>query len=206
MKKLLFALALTLSSGISGLAQENSFFSQTEIGPMLGRVKVWDDSHDLRVNFSLESFNGVKVKPNHALGLLLGINSYPDLKLMPIAFGWRGFKENGKRTSPYAGIDIGYASAWMEKRTANEWSEQWYEGGFMFSPSLGIKRNSKNGKRAYTWSLGYKRQYAFFYDGMKSGTGNLSNIGESSLPPGFISIREESYVFNSLLIKWGIAF
>lgn len=206
MKKLLFALTFILLSGFSGMAQENNFFSQTEIGPMLGRVKVWDGNHDLRVNFSLESFNGVKVNPNHAIGLLLGLNSYPDIKLMPIAFGWRGFKENGKRTSPYAGIDIGYASAWLEKRTVNEWSEQWYEGGFLFSPSLGIKRNSKNGKRAYTWSLGYKRQSAFYYDGIKSGIGNLSNAAESRLPRGFNSVREESYIFNSLLVKWGIIF
>jgi len=186
-------------------AQNKVYINHTEFGPMIGRVKVWDNNFDPRVNFSIQSFNGVRIDKNHALGFLLGLDTYPNFNLVPMAIGWRGFLEKGKRTTPFAGFDIGKGSAILEKREVNEWGETWYEGGFLASPQIGLRRNSKKGTHAFTWSLGFKRQHAFFYEGVRDffGTGTTQ---ANNLPPGFSSVREEAYVFNSLLLKWGLMF
>jgi hypothetical protein len=188
-----------------GHAQQKAFINHTDFGLTFGQVKVWEGNYDPRFNFTFQSFNGARINTNNAVGFLIGVDTYPNLTLMPLAFGWRGFLEKGKRTSPFSSFDLGYGSAWMEKRTVNEFSEQWYEGGFYLSPAFGIKRNSKKGSHSFTWSLGYKRQYASFYDGIKDlsfGNSRISN----DLPPGFSSVRKEAYIFNSLFIKWGIIF
>lgn len=186
-------------------SQSGAFINHTEIGPMIGRVKVWGNNFDPRINFSFQTFNGVRIDKHHAVGFLIGLDTYPNFNLVPMAIGWRGFLEKGKRTTAFAGFDIGKGSAILEKREVNEWSERWYEGGFLGSPQIGVRRNSKKGTHAFTWSVGFKRQHAFFYEGIRDFFGNVNQTG-SNLPPGFSSIREESYVFNSLLIKWGIMF
>ena len=172
---------------------------------MIGRVKIWDNNFDSRMNFSIQSFNGVRIDKNHAIGFLLGLDTYPSFNLMPMAFGWRGFLEKGKRNTPIAGFDIGMGSAILEKREVNEWSETWYEGGLLVSPQIGLRRNSKKGTHAFTWTLGFKRQHAYFYEGVRNVFGT-ANATVNRLPPGFSSIREEAYVFNSLLFKWGLLF
>lgn len=186
-------------------SQEKAFISHTEIGPMIGRLKVWDNNFDARVNFSFQTFNGARINKYHAVGFLVGLDTYPSFNLVPMAFGWRGFLDKEKRNTPFAGFDIGKGSAILEKREVIEWSETWYEGGFLVSPQIGIRRNSKKGNHAFTWSLGFKRQHAFFYEGVRDFFGT-TNRQDGNLPPGFSSVREESYVFNSLLVKWGVMF
>jgi hypothetical protein len=186
-------------------AQEKSFINHTELGVSFGQVKMWEGNYDTRVNFTFQSFNGAWVNPHHAIGFLIGVDTYPNLTLMPFAFGWRGFYNKGKRTSPFAGFDLGYSSAWMEKRISNDFSDQWYEGGLLLSPMVGIKRKSKKGSHAFTWSAGFKRQYASFYDGVRDPFSS-SSPDTNNLPPGYSSIREESYILNSLIVKWGVIF
>ncbi len=201
-----FTLLLFLSAVSFSFGQTNSFFNQTEFGPMFGRVQSWDDNFDTRINFSIQTFNGVRVDPDHAVGLLIGLDSYPSLRIMPIAFGWRGFMNSSKRHVPYAGLDIGYGSAWLEKRITTQWGETWYEGGLLIHPSIGIKRKAKHGNHHFTWSIGYKRQHAFFYEANQIVPNPIQFENSNMLPPGYQSIREEAYAFNNLTFKWGIIF
>ncbi|MFD2202589.1 hypothetical protein [Shivajiella indica] len=205
MRNFIFAFIISLFFIEHGYAQEKAFINHTDFGLSFGRVQIWDGNYNTRVNISFSSFNGVRINPNHAVGFVVGIDTYPNLTLMPLAFAWRGFLEKGKRTSPFAGFDLGYSSAWMENRTSNDFSEQWYEGGLMASPTIGIKRNSKKGNYAFTWSLGYKRQNATYFDGIKE-LQIASSLNSNDLPPGFSSVREEAYIFNSLFFKWGLIF
>lgn len=186
-------------------SQNGAYINHTEFGSMIGRVKVWNNNFDPRINFSFQTFNGVKIDQHHAVGFLVGLDTYPNFNLVPMAFGWRGFLDKGKRNTPFGGFDIGKGSAILEKREVNDWSETWYEGGFLVSPQIGVRRNSKKRNHAFTWSLGFKRQHAFFYEGVRDFFGTPNSSG-SNLPPGFSSVREESYVFNSLLVKWGVMF
>jgi hypothetical protein len=186
---------------IQAYAQSGNYVNYTELGPLIGKI----NETDTRVNFSLQSFNGIRIHPLHAVGFVVGIDSYPGFVLMPIGMGWRGVWDKGNRTSPYASMDIGYGSALLEKRQKENFMESWYEGGLLLSPAVGIQRKSKNRSRSYTWSIGLKHQKASFYEGIRI-PGLSSETDNPKLPPGFQSVREEAYVLNSLFIKWGMAF
>jgi hypothetical protein len=122
-----------------------------------------------------------------------------------MAIGWRGILDGVENLSPYLSMDFGYGSAWLEKRIVENQMESWYQGGTYISPAIGLRKKAKKGEMAFTWSVGYKRQNAFFYEGSRM-QGFTSGIEENNLPPGFSSIREESYIFNSLYLKIGIVF
>jgi hypothetical protein len=92
----------------------------------------------------------------------------------------------------------------LEKKVETEWTESWYEGGLFMNPSIGIRRQSKKRNHSYFLSIGYKRQEANFFEGSKEI--GFSSFRDASLPPGFISVRKEEYVFNSLVLKWGLIF
>lgn len=182
-------------------AQERAFIHHLEVGPMLGRVQNWDNSLDNRTNLSIQNYLGVKVDKHHAVGISVGLDTYPGINLVPIAFGWRGFLDHDKKVVPYAGLDIGHAAAFLNRREKNEFSELWYEGGLLLSPLAGIRLKTKSGKRDYSISLAYRRQQAYYFEGSKS-----EGISIPGLPPGFSSLREEAYIFNSLTGKLGVFF
>jgi hypothetical protein len=204
MKKTLLLFMIFFSFLGEASSQENTFFSQTDLGLNFGQVKTNVDGYTTRINFSFQSLNGVMINKYHAAGFLVGIDTYPNLTLMPLGLGWRGFLEKEKRHTFFAGLDLGAASAMLEKNSETEWTESWYEGGLFLNPSIGIRRNSKKGKHASVLSIGYKRQEANFYEGSKEI--GFSSFRDPSLPPGFISVRKEEYVFNSLVLKWGLIF
>lgn len=194
-------LSFFIFSIFPALGQNAPYVNHTEFGPLVGKVN--DDGE--RLNFSIQSFNGVKLNPYHEVGFLVGLDTYPGFKLMPLAMGWRGILEEGDEVSPYASMDIGYGSAWMEKRVITNQMESWYQGGTYISPAIGLRKKANKSKLEYTWSIGFKRQYAFFYEGFRM-QGFTPGIEETNLPPGFSSIREESYIFKSLYLKLGIVF
>ena len=185
-------------------SQERTFFNQTEIGALFGKVKTDFEGYTTRANFSFQTLNGVWINKYHATGFLVGVDTYPNLTLMPLGLGWRGFLDKGKRHTLFAGMDLGAASTMLEKRVETEWTESWYEGGIFINPNIGIRRKSKKGKHTFAWSLGYKRQEATFFEGNKEI--GFSSFRDPSLPPGFNSVRQEEYIFNSLVLKWGLIF
>src|SRR5690554_1133796 len=148
---------------IQAYAQSGNYINHTELGPLIGKI----NDTDTRVNFSIQSFNGIRIHPHHAVGFLVGIDSYPGFVLMPLGLGWRGVSDKGNRTSPYASLDVGYGSALFEKRQKENFMESWYEGGLLLSPAVGIHRKSKSQRRAFTWSIGLKHQKASFYEGFR---------------------------------------
>jgi hypothetical protein len=186
---------------LTSFGQTSAYVNHTEVGPLIGKVS--EDGK--RLNFSFQTFNGIQLNRYHELGFLIGLDSYPGFKLMPLAIGWRGILDKDKKISPYASMDFGYGSAWLEKRMIENQMESWYQGGTYISPAIGLRKKSKKGDMAFTWSAGFKRQNAFFYEGFRM-QGFISGDEENNLPPGFSSIREESYIFNSLYLKIGIVF
>lgn len=132
-------LLLLLLSSLPGYGQQASYVNHTELGPLLGKM----NDTDRRVNFSIQSFNGIRIRPNLSVGFLIGMDSYPGFVLMPMAMGWRGVLDKGKRTSLYASLDVGYGSAILEEKQRENFLESWYEGGLMFSPAIGSIENQK---------------------------------------------------------------
>jgi hypothetical protein len=185
-------------------SQEKAFFNQTDMGISLGQVKTNIDGYTTRANFSFQTLNGVWINKYHATGFLVGVDTYPNLALLPLGLGWRGFWDKGNRNTFFAGLDLGAASTVLEKRVEDEWTESWYDGGLFINPSVGIRRKSKKGNHASVLSLGYKRQEANFYEGTKEF--GFSSFRDTSIPPGFTTIRKEEYIFNSLVLKYGLVF
>lgn len=205
MKKTLLLFLVFFSFLGEAYSQEKTFFSLTEIGTSFGKIKTTDfEGYTTRVNFSFQTLNGVWINKYHATGFLVGVDTYPNLTLMPIGLGWRGFLNKGKRHTFFAGMDLGAASAMLEKRVETELTESWHEGGLFVNPSIGIRRLSKKGKHSSVLSIGYKRQEASFFEGAKDQ--GFSSIQSTYIPPGFSSIFEEEYIFQSLEVKWGLIF
>lgn len=175
--------------------------NHTELGLLWGRT----DLDENRFNFVFQHFSGVKPHPRHEVGFLLGVDTYPGFNLMPVAMGWRGMIDQGKRTSFYPSLDIGYGSAWLEKRRLINQTENRYQGGLMISPAVGFRIKAPNGNHFYSWSLGFKSQRASFFEGIRSQ--DLVRIQDNPLlPHGFISVWEERYFLKSLMIKMGLVF
>ena len=202
---LIFAFCIAIVG--RALGQSPYYVNHSEIGALVGKTP----SDDQRVNFSIQSFNGIRVNPQHQLGLLVGIDSYRDFTMVPLAVGWRGLLAKGKKNSPYerldlyTSIDLGHSSAVFEKRIIQDQFESWYQGGLFFSPAIGIRKHSKYSPMAYSWSVGYKRQHASHYNGTRQG-GLPPSPPDDDLPPGFSSINRDSFIFNSLFFRFGLIF
>lgn len=192
---------------MSSVAQAGAqkYFNQTDFGVLVGRVEAWEDNFDTRLNFTLSTFHGVKIHPAHAVGFSVGIDIYPGLRMVPLALGWRGFREKGKKYTWFAGMDLGGGSTILQKTERTEWSESWFDGGIFVSPSIGVRKKPKDGNHSFVWSIGYKRQEATFYEGFYDFSRSFQPLS-SSIPPGFSSVRKEQYAFNSFFVKWGLMF
>ena len=184
-----------------GFAQSVSFVNHTELGPLIGKR----GDGEKRVNFSLQSFSGVRPHPNHEVGFVVGWDSYPNFSLMPLALGWRGILNDNRRTSFYGSLDIGHGSAWINKRVSLNNTESWYNGGLLISPAIGIRKKSSGGKNTFSWSIGFKRQKASYSEGSRTRAGAAAP-SDSKLPPGFINVWNENYIMNSLYLKLGMVF
>ncbi|MCH7409204.1 hypothetical protein MM239_07355 [Belliella sp. DSM 111904] len=174
-----------------------SYFHHIEVGITSGRL-----NNSPRLDYTLQSLHGIQLDAHNKLGFFVGLDSYPKQVLMPLGFGWRNTLSPNRRNSLSFGLDIGYGSSWLDRKELEGNFEKWNEGGFMVSPIIGIARKSKNGALAYTWNLGFKKQFASTFEGVRgTGVGGVDGIR-----PGYDSIFEERYVFNSLILRWGILF
>lgn len=201
--KLIFFFVFYMGSVAHAGAQK--YFNHTDFGVLMGRVETWDNNFDTRVNFSFATFHGVKILPAHAVGFSVGIDTYPGLTLMPLALGWRGFREKGRKYTWFAGMDLGGGSTVLQRTERKDWSESWFDGGILFSPSIGLRKRARNGGHSFVWSIGYRRQEATFYEGFYDFSRSFQPLS-SSIPPGFSSVLNEQYAFNSFFLKWGLMF
>jgi hypothetical protein len=188
------------------LAQEKLYFGQAEIGILSGRgVEQWDGNHENRTDFTLMTFNGVRISKNHVVGFTTGLDQYEEISIIPLALGWRGFLGKDGKTKLFGGVDVGGASAILEKKESNEWSKSWYEGGFLISPSLGVSIPAKKGNTALSLSIAYKSQQVSQFFGTLSQS-NTPSIGSDLLPPGYSSLTENSYLYRSFVVRAGLMF
>lgn len=190
----------------TGFAQDKVYYNQTEFGAMFGRVEnQWTEELEERINFSMITFHGAKISKHHVVGFSLGLDHYEYLSIIPIALGWRGFLGKEGKAQLIGGFDIGGGSTILEDSEESEWGKSWYEGGIMASPSVGAFFPGKKGKTALTVTLAYKRQELAFFQGSFNRQGNVP-FPSSQLPPGFNSITETDYLFQSLVLRMGLSF
>lgn len=188
--------------------QDRPYFNQTEAGVSFGNpVDYWSGENENRVNFSLISFHGAMISKNQAIGVSVGFDKYQSLAVFPMALGWRGFLGKENKPQLIGGFDFGGGFALLEKKEKTEWYESQFRGGLLVSPSIGVKLPSNKGKKtALTMSLAYKRQELEFFTGYFEFNPTPRPFTSSSLPPGYSSITETSYLFHSLVARMGFIF
>jgi hypothetical protein len=166
MKKIFFILSIAISTSV--VAQEKTkfkphFVNMTEFGGLFGRtvynVNNWNGSFGEevanRLSFTLQTFNGVQLKPRLAVGATVGIDWYKAALIMPIAAGVRYdlVKNSSQKSSLYASLDAGYGFNWLNVNASNYTTS----GGLMLNPGIGLRVGLKS-QSALLISLTYKRQ------------------------------------------------
>jgi len=179
------------------LGQPARFTNQTEFGLLQGKGAFRQGG-----SFTLQTFNGIRLNEFAEVGGTVGLDAYPDITLVPLAFGWRGVIPAGN-VSPFLAMDVGYAFDWLEKET----EISWYSGGLMFNPSIGVRIRSKKTDR-FLLAVGYKRQQYSHYEGRLL-SGEFAVVPEterSALPPGFEFLQRDDYILQRLSIRVGVMF
>lgn len=206
-KKAVYLILFLFFSCVGAVAQEKVYFNQTDLGFLWGKgQKNWDGKYLNRTNLSVSTFHGAYINRHQVVGFSVGFDEYEQVNLLPLALGWRGFLGKENRPNLFAGLDIGGGAAFLEKKEVTEWTKNWYEGGMMIHPSVGIKLPAKKGKWNLSASLGYKRQEASYFQGNLDRSGNQRTSTNGKLPPGFSSLSETAYLFHSLVFRMGVMF
>lgn len=122
-----------------------------EIGYLYGKTYNMSISSSVAAP-TVQLFNGYRLHRLLAIGGTLGFDFYDNVLVTPIALGIRG-EILDRKVSPVYGLDVGYGSTSL----SDESSQQRHDGGWMFSPSAGIRVNSGN-STAFTFGAGYKTQ------------------------------------------------
>lgn len=180
------------------LGQPVHFTHQTEVGLLQGKEAFIQGGR-----FTVQTFNGVRMNEFAEVGVTIGLDAYPDITLVPLAFGWRGVIPTTGNVSPFLALDVGYAFDWLKKRT----DISWYRGGLMFNPSIGVRIRSNKVDR-FLLSVGYKRQQYSHYEGrlLSDGLTVVPETDHSTLPPGFAFLQRDDYTLQRLSVRVGVMF
>ncbi len=217
MKKIYMLFALGVLSFLPSVAQEKKegffqkhpFVNMTEFGTLFGRNKFTTSSYygigiyypttsfiepqyqvQNRVNFSLQTFNGVYLDKKTAVGITLGVDGYGPTALMPISAGIRRNLVQKKQGGSIllGSLDAGYATTWLnEDNTGYKTS-----GGLMICPTIGYKLPMRNGS-AWLINFGYRYQRAEY---KQERTGDAIYWSESN------EVRN----YRRLVVRFGIEF
>jgi hypothetical protein len=195
MKKLLIWL-LWMNATII-FAQEKKFsikdkyVNYTELGGLFGKSYQIGEPYGYtvqgKVNVTIQTFNGIKVYKNLAIGATLGVDWFSNFQIVPIALGLRnafGDMRN-KKVKPFVGIDAGYGFMWLNESSDN----LSVKGGLAISPSVGLLLPMA-GNANFTLSIGYKHN-------------DFSTTSGDSFQNYY---QHTEYNFNRMVVKLGVNF
>ena len=143
-----------------------------------------------RVNFTIQTYNGVKVYKNLSVGATVGVDWFSKYQIVPISLGVRVSLGNSKvkKVKTFAGIDAGYGFMWLNEKS-NE--NQEIDGGLALSPMIGLLIPT-GGNANFILSIGYKRN--IYHSKIITGTQEYPNINETD------------YNLNRMAIRFGVNF
>jgi hypothetical protein len=170
MKTTTIIVALLLSNVVFGQKTnfKKQFVNMTEIGVLAGNVvydqTVWNgwgsstqSTVSRRINVTIQTFNGIQIKPRLAVGATVGLDEYTSLALLPVSVGVRYdvMAQSAKKVGFFGAFDAGYGLAVIQPDV------QGYDtrGGLMLNPGVGLRFGAKSG-RAFVLTMGYKLQQA----------------------------------------------
>jgi hypothetical protein len=184
---------------------KNNYVNFTEFGGLFGKSYqinntvttngsflpyYYSSTVNARVNFTIQTFNGVKVYKNLAVGATVGIDWFSNYQVIPLSVGVRNTFGNlkNKKVKTFAGIDAGYGFMWLNDKVSDN---QEINGGLALSPTVGLLIPT-GGNANLTLSIGYKRN-AF----------NTKTVTGSEEYP---FITETSYNLNRMSVRLGVNF
>lgn len=179
---------------VERVERAHPFINYTELGGLFGRVAYSSgfgsptEQVENKVSLTIQTFNGVQLRPRLAVGGVVGIDWYANALLLPVGAGVRydltRAEQNG--VNLFVSTDVGYGLTWLNKAsTGNELTK----GGLMLNPGLGL-RFGRPGKGAFLLSLSYKRQ-----------------VVDANKPLGWNDIRRDEHrVYNRLAVRLGLSF
>ncbi len=198
MKKIFSLLLVAFSTSV--FAQQKPafkphFLNMTEFGGLFGRV-VYDVNNwngtfreevANRLSFTLQTFNGVRLKPRLAVGATVGVDWYKTALIMPVAAGVRYdlAKNSTKQSAFFASLDAGYGIGSFHANATDYTTS----GGLMVSPGVGFRIGLKS-ESALLISLSYKHQQV-----------------QVTKPLGWGEIEKyENRVYNRMAFRIGVSF
>ena len=106
-------------------------------------------------SFSLQTFNGWRIKPKTAVGITTGLDAYQGALIMPVAAGIRQIivDKGSAKSKIQASLDAGIGTTWL-----NEDDGQETDGGLMLNPAIGFVFPTRSGS-AFLINFGYKYQH-----------------------------------------------
>jgi len=106
-------------------------------------------------SFSIQTFNGWRLRPRTAIGLTTGLDAYQGALIMPLAAGVRQIiYEKGPTLSKIqASLDLGVGTLWLDG--ADDRSSK---GGLVVNPAVGFVFPTRSGS-AFLLNFGYKYQH-----------------------------------------------
>ena len=143
-----------------------------------------------RVNFTIQTYNGVKVYRNLSVGATVGVDWFSQYQIIPISLGVRVSSGDSKvrKTKTFAGIDAGYGFMWLNDKASDN---QDINGGLALSPMVGLLIPT-GGNANFILSIGYKR-----------------NIYHAKITTGSLEYpytNETDYNLNRMAIRLGVNF
>jgi len=162
----------------------SGYLNITELGLSIGYRAVAPQFGNASrvVNLSVQTFNGYQFYPAFALGVVTSIDTYEQITLLPVGIGVRGDIIK-TRVRPFYGLDAGFALDWLN----NPNLPADHDGGFFWSPTLGIKFNSRK-THAFVVSMGYRSQKAI------------------ATTQDFSQTRTDNQHYKRMLIRIGMSF
>lgn len=208
-KSILFLVAFLLFG--TAWAQEKTRITQLELGGLWGRQNLpYEENPVKRLNLSFSAFHGIHLHPAHAFGVSMGIDTYPTAAIVPFSLGWRGFLGKSRGPRLFGSLDLGYGSAFLEKKVNSDFVSESYFGGIHLRPAVGIRLPAKKGGWALTASLGYKLQDTTFQQGFLGvgfnvpGPSSFWPANANSLPVGYSSMNQTSTRYHSFSVNLGV--
>ncbi|MFD2573983.1 hypothetical protein ACFSUS_25325 [Spirosoma soli] len=191
---LLFSWCLCISSTQAQITiPRRPYVNYTELGGLFGRVAYTinqngaQETVENKVSLTAQTFNGVQLTKQLAVGGIVGIDWYKAALLLPVGAGIRfDFARHTRKNVRVFGIaDAGYGFAWLHKGSTGYETE----GGWMINPGVGLRVGPPTGS-AFVLSISYKRQYASV---QKPIVGNDIS-------------RDEARIYNRLALRLGVSF
>lgn len=193
---LLFLVGFIWTFPLISKGQDLPFVNHTELGLLTGT-----DNFGPRRNFTFQTFNGVQIHRKYHLGFVTGLDQYGNYSVLPLAISWRGVLNPQNKWQLYAGVDVGYGSAILEKVEINEWDQHhWRKGGRIAQGTFGIRYKTK---KANFWTISFslKQQISYFY------TGNPSRLSpDINRMEDWSYYEEDKVTFNNLVYRIGYWF